>query len=323
MPTPRHRLIETEWPDFGPEPLAAPPVPPEEFAARLDRVRARMEERRLSHLLVYGDREHFANLAWLTNFDPRFEEALLVLRGDGSHPLLVVGNECESYLPISPLWKSGALRAERYQPFSLLDQPRDASRSLQDILGSEGIGAGAAVGCAGWKYYGDPHRMDTPSYIVDTVRDLAGADRTVEATDLFVHPAWGLRTTCSAAEIAFFEYTNVKASLAMRRIHFALRTGMTDHQLPAALLPYHVQDRSAPRQPGQRVRTCHRARPHLVGQRRLLGQQYLSRRLGRRTGIGAASVGAGLRLGVRGTVLRGDVRVAEDGPAGRPRCGPS
>ena len=233
MPAPRHRLIETEWPDFGPEPLAAPPVPPQECAARLDRLRARMEERRLSHLLVYGDREHFANLAWLTNFDPRFEEALLVLRADGSHPLLVVGNECESYLPISPLWKSGALRAERYQPFSLLDQPRDASRSLQDILRSEGIGAGAAVGCAGWKYYGDPHRMDTPSYIVDTVRDLAGADMAVDATDLFVHPAWGLRTTCSAAEIAFFEYTNVKASLAMRRIHFALRPGLTDHQLLA------------------------------------------------------------------------------------------
>src|SRR5207344_684666 len=92
MPVPRHRLIETEWPDFGPEPLAAPSVPPQEFAARLDRLRARMEEKRLSHLLVYGDREHFANLAWLTNFDPRFEEALLVLRGDGSHPLLVVGN---------------------------------------------------------------------------------------------------------------------------------------------------------------------------------------------------------------------------------------
>jgi hypothetical protein len=201
MPAPRHRLIETEWPDFGPEPLAAPPVPPQEFAARLDRLRARMEERRLSHLLVYGDREHFANLAWLTNFDPRFEEALLILRADGSHPLLVVGNECESYLPISPLWKSGALRAERYQPFSLLDQPRDASRSLQDILRSEGIGAGAAVGCAGWKYYGDPHRMDTPSYIVDTVRDLAGADMAVDATDLFVHPGYGVRSTCSASEI--------------------------------------------------------------------------------------------------------------------------
>ena len=30
-------------------------------------------------VLVYADREHYANLVWLTNLDPRFEEALLVL----------------------------------------------------------------------------------------------------------------------------------------------------------------------------------------------------------------------------------------------------
>ena len=33
MPPRKHRLIETEWPNFSPEPLAAPPVLPEEFAA--------------------------------------------------------------------------------------------------------------------------------------------------------------------------------------------------------------------------------------------------------------------------------------------------
>ena len=38
-----------------------------------------MEERKLTHLVVYGDREHFANLAYLTGFDPRFEEAVLIV----------------------------------------------------------------------------------------------------------------------------------------------------------------------------------------------------------------------------------------------------
>ena len=33
----------------------------------------------LDALLVYADREHFANLSYLTGFDPRFEEALLIL----------------------------------------------------------------------------------------------------------------------------------------------------------------------------------------------------------------------------------------------------
>ncbi len=226
-----HRLIEIEWPDFGKEPTA-PVIPIEEYEGRVQRTRQRMEERNFTHLVLYADREHFANLAWLTGFDPRFEEALLILRHD-STPLLLTGNECQGYLPISPLWKEGRLRTERYQPFSLLDQPRDESRTLEEILFGEGITGGARTGCVGWKFYGDPRRMDVPSYIVDTLRALAGVDNVNDATDLFLHAGCGLRTRCSAAEIAWFEYSNVKASEAMRRIHFALRCGMTDHELLA------------------------------------------------------------------------------------------
>jgi Xaa-Pro aminopeptidase len=229
MTAPAHRLIEAAWPEF---PTAAePPVPPvEEFQSRIDRLRARMEEQRLSHLVVYGDREHFANLAYLTNFDPRFEEALLVV-GPESRPLLIVGNECEAYLPISPLFQHGGLRTERYQPFSLLDQPRDRSRSLEDIFRDEKIASGTRVGCVGWKYYRDPHQMDVPSYIVDVLRDIVGFENVTDATKLLVHPNQGLRSNCSAAEIASFEYSNIKASEAMKRIHFALRCGMTDREL--------------------------------------------------------------------------------------------
>ena len=156
MRAPRHRLIETAWPEFA---IAGEPpaTPVEEFQFRIDTLRSRMEELRLSHLVVYGDREHFANLAYLTNFDPRFEEALLVI-GPESKPLLVVGNECEAYLPISPLFQHGGLRTERFQPFSLLDQPRDRSRSLEEVFRSEKIAAGSHLGCVGWKYYANPPR---------------------------------------------------------------------------------------------------------------------------------------------------------------------
>ncbi|MBL8234302.1 MAG: hypothetical protein JNL98_37745 [Bryobacterales bacterium] len=229
MPSAPHKLIELEWPGFG-GPAHAPEIPLAEYETRLDALRAAMDQRGLTHLVIYGDREHFANLAWLTHFDPRFEEALLIVGRDGA-PLLLTGNECMSYLPVSSLYKAGKLRAECYQPFSLLDQPRDASRRLEEILNGESIGEGSRIGCAGWKYYGEPHALDLPAYIADTLRSLASHHAVTDATDLLMHPGYGLRTSSSAAEIAFFEYTNVKASEAMKRIHFAVREGMTDHEL--------------------------------------------------------------------------------------------
>jgi hypothetical protein len=41
---------------------------------------------------VYADREHSANVSYLTGFDPRFEEAILVV-GATAEPAILVGNE--------------------------------------------------------------------------------------------------------------------------------------------------------------------------------------------------------------------------------------
>src|SRR6185295_9437338 len=94
----RHRLIKIDWPEFGVA-ACAPPSSLSEFEARIAALRARMEERKLTHTIVYADREHFANLAYLTGFDPRFEEALLLLMPEGS-PTLLVGNEDMAYTAI-------------------------------------------------------------------------------------------------------------------------------------------------------------------------------------------------------------------------------
>ena len=79
--------------------------------------------------------------------------------------------------------------------------------------------------------YGYPHALDLPSYMVDALRSLAGYEAVVDATDLLMSPAYGLRAQCSSSEIAYFEYTNYRASEAMKRMHFGLRLGMTDHEL--------------------------------------------------------------------------------------------
>jgi len=230
-----HKLIQIDWPEFGPS--QRPPEPGlGEYKARLQAARAAMDDLNLTHLVVYGDREHFANLAYLTGFDPRFEEAMLII-GRQRDPLLVVGNECEGYLDVSPLFNAGKLRYERYQPFSLLNQPRDASRLVKDILADEGINNTARVGCVGWKYFGyvehpdHNHAIEIPAYLVDALREQAGRENVINATAVLMHPEHGLRTSCTAVEFAQFEYANYLASEGMKRMLFGLREGMADFEL--------------------------------------------------------------------------------------------
>ena len=148
---------------------------------------------------------------------------------------MLVGNECEAYLSISSLHNAGKLRHERFQSFSLLGQPRERSRALRQILIDEGIATSARVGAVGYKYFSESehpdasHALDIPSYIADTLRSLAGPDNVFNATDVFMHPAYGLRAKCTALEIAYFEYANGQAAESVKRIVFGLREGMTDH----------------------------------------------------------------------------------------------
>src|SRR4029079_7006916 len=86
-----------------------------EYQARLAATVERMKKEKLDILLVYADREHFANLAYLTGFDPRFEEALLLLDSAGRRRL-IVGNECMGYLPDAKLNCEVVL----FQEFTLL-----------------------------------------------------------------------------------------------------------------------------------------------------------------------------------------------------------
>jgi Xaa-Pro aminopeptidase len=234
----RHRLIEIDWPEFGV--AVCPPRPSaSELEARIHKLHARMEELEITHTVVYADREHFANLTYLTGFDPRFEESLLIINRTAT-PLILVGNECEPYLRISSLHNTGQLRHERFQSFSLLGQPRERSRPLREILSEEGIGPGSHVGVVGYKYFSNSehpdatHALDVPSYVADTLRSLAGSENVFNATDAFMHPGHGLRATCTPFEIAAFEYTNGQAAESVKRMICAVREGATDHAIVEA-----------------------------------------------------------------------------------------
>jgi len=230
-------LKEIDWPEFEMPIDRKVPVPSvSEIEERLRKCRDRMNSRNLTHLIVYADKEHFANLMYLAHFDPKFEEALLIISSKDS-PLILVGNECVDHLSVSPLYNSGRLRHERYQSFSLISQPRDQSRPLKSIFEGEGIKRDSKIGCIGWKYFSDiefpnsEKMLEIPSYIVETLRSVCGFDNVVNSTDLLMSPQYGLRTQCSVHEIVFFEYSNMMASEGMKNLLKNFRNDVTDFEL--------------------------------------------------------------------------------------------
>ncbi len=224
------RLADVPLPDFGP-PGPAPEIPPSLYAERVEQLRARARERGYDRLVVYADREHSANLAFLTGFDPRFEEAVLVLGPDGE-PAILVGNECWAMAGAAPL----PMRRHMFQDLSLPSQPRDRSRPLSEILADEGIRSGSRVGVVGWKTYEDPARSDAPSYLVDELRRLVGGSGVVEnATDVLIGAADGLRVINDLDQLAVLEHAASRTSSGVRAVLEGLRPGLTERQAVALL----------------------------------------------------------------------------------------
>jgi hypothetical protein len=219
------RLARIDLPDFG-LPEVRPEIPARLYEARLARLRERAVTRGYDRLVVYADREHSANLAYLSGFDPRFEEAVLII-GVEDQPAILVGNECFGLAGAAPL----AMRRHLFQDLSLPSQPRDRSRPLAEILGDEGIGSGSRVGVVGWKTYAEPGMSDAPAYLVDELRRLAGPGGAVEnATDLLIGAADGLRVVNELEQLAVLEHSACQTSNGIRRLLTGLRPGMSERE---------------------------------------------------------------------------------------------
>jgi len=219
------RLADVVLPDFG-MPATEPLLPPTIYAERLRRLRARMDQRRYDTVVLWADREHSANLAYVTGFDPRFEEAVLIV-GPSGDPALLVGNECYGVAEAAPL----PLRRVRFQDLSLPNQPRDASAPLPDILRAEGVAVGSRVGVVGWKTYASPRTMEAPAFLVDELRAATGPSGLVEnATDLFIGAADGLRVINEVEQLAAFEWAACQTSHGVRELLAGLRPGLTERE---------------------------------------------------------------------------------------------
>ena len=225
---PRIEYAEIALPDFG-LPGEQPVIPAATYEARMAAARQRSAAAGYDVLLVYADREHFANLAYLTGFDPRFEEALLILPHDAM-PTLLVGNEDMAYTAICTI----PLRRVLYQTFSLLSQPRSSSPALAQALRDTGVPTSGSqrVGVAGWKYFlpleapRPDHWLEVPAYLVDTLREMGCDVR--NAGPIFMEPEHGLRATSDVDQLAAFEFAAAHGSQGLRRLLFNARPGMTE-----------------------------------------------------------------------------------------------
>jgi Xaa-Pro aminopeptidase len=219
-------------------PAEQPSVPATTYLQRMAAAERATAEAGLDALIVYADREHFANLSYLTGYDPRFEEALLLLV-PGRAPTLLVGNEGAAYAKVVP----PAVEVLLYQSLSLVGQDRSASPLLADILRGAGVGRGSATrpGVAGWKYFGpaDTARpaewIDAPAFIVDELRALGC--RPVNATGLFTEPGRGLRLVSDTDQLACFEFAAAHGSESMRRLLHGVRPGLTEPEAFALYRP--------------------------------------------------------------------------------------
>lgn len=201
----------------------------EDYEERIEKVLVLAEEKGFSHLIIYGDREHFSNIHYLTGLDPRFEEALLILE-KGKKPKIVLGNECMQYSGMISLDLDKVL----YHPFNLLGQPGRHDYRLVDIFKDSGIVSSSKVGITGWKYYEpemhelDVSILDIPNYIVETLCLITERKNLINAMDIFTDNDYGLRHNISAKEIVNFEMAGTKASRNVYNVIKNLEEGMLE-----------------------------------------------------------------------------------------------
>lgn len=222
-------LRQVTLPDFG-EPTIMPSIPKQHYDDRIGACLARAKAADFDLVIVYGDREHAANIAYLSGYDPRFEEALLIF-GKTELPQLLVGNEGWGYAELC----GGPYERVLCQTFSLPAQPRGESSPFPDILLSCGVAKGAKVAAMGWKPVTEEDNgfaagaSDIPEFITTEIRKLIGPSGSlVNAASVLMNPRDGLRAINDADQLTMFEFSATFTSQGVRNVLAAIEPGMTE-----------------------------------------------------------------------------------------------
>lgn len=203
---------------------------------RLHKVLIQMETKELDALCIYADREHGGNFGYLTGFEPRFEEAVLVLHRGGK-AFLLLGNE--------------SLRMGNYcriqntvihvPHFSLPNQPMETEFTLSELFEKAGICQGMHIGIVGWKLFtsemeNNTQLFEVPYMIVDSIKRAVGEQGQVQNEgSLFISPDSGVRVVNNANEIAHFEYGAALASDCVLEALAQVKAGKTELEVADCL----------------------------------------------------------------------------------------
>ncbi len=269
---PKAKLVKLDLPDFG-APKTEPQLSSETYAKRHEALLSKLQLRNLDAVVIYGDREHVANILWATGYDPRFEETIYVVM-PGHKPTLFAGNEGFPYAETA----LGNFDRVLWQQLSLMGQPRDKDQPLHQLLQNAGLKSGMRIGLAGWKGFEteqgvfNPQWFETPHFLVEALKNFGAVEN---AAHIFMHPTSGLRVQNEAAQLARFEYASTLSSNAIRKFVLDAKVGMTEYaavanmQLDGFPQSIHINMCSGPRAkyglPSPSMRKIEAGDPIVVG----------------------------------------------------------
>ncbi|MEO8091434.1 MAG: aminopeptidase P family N-terminal domain-containing protein [bacterium] len=226
-------LTSVDFPQFSqlePEPQLGEGT----YRARIDGLRSRLTKAGLDAAIVYADREHYANISYLTGFDPRFEEALALVAVDQSDPIILAGNESLSFCE-----KAGVpVRGILCQSFSLPSQDRSRQRRISTALAEAGLSPGARVGVVGWKLIpredapGEDVALAVPQFVLSELG--AHLEQPIADATGLLCGVEGMRAANEADQLALHEHRATRASQTVWRTIEALKPGRTELDVSTA-----------------------------------------------------------------------------------------